>query len=158
MNPKVRILIILLLGVVIVIPTTIVNARATRIDFVGTELCDPATLYAESLWWAGPNLQVRGWTQTCYESADTSEMEGVTYLYDGLAVIGNNYVVNVNFLMITNEGGVWRGVCQLGANTDIIKCVGHGEGIYEGLELHSFPSPNNGEPTQFTGYVLDHSH
>jgi len=156
MNKRIFIILLLLIGAM-AIPVTIVSARATRIDFTGSEWCDPATLNAERLWWPGPNLQVRGWTQTCYETANIPQMNGTTYLYDGLAVIGNNYVVNVNFRMETTGGGVWTGVCQLPANTDVIKCIGHGEGVYEGLELHWFPGPNMGTPTPFTGYILDHS-
>ena len=102
------------------------------------------------------SMEVRGWTQTCHEAADILQMTGTTYLYDGLASVGNNYIVNIKFRMDTDEGGVWAGNCVLAANTLIIKCVGHGEGIYEGLELHWFPAPNFGNTTSFTGTILDH--
>lgn len=156
MNTRLHILIIFLLVGIILMPAANVNAGATRIEFTGTEWCDPDTLTAERVWTAGPNLHARSWTQTCYETADIPYMNGTTYLYDGLANVGSHYIINVKFRMVTVVEGVWVGNCELPANTNTINCVGHGEGIYEGLELHWFAHPNSGEPTPFTGYIIDH--
>ncbi len=147
---------VLALGVVgtITMPATNVSAKAARIAFTGTEMCSPDTMTAMRLWMAGPNLQVRGWTETCNDTADIPQMTGTVYLYDGLAIIGRNYIINVKFRMETTEGGVWVGTALLAADSNIINCVGHGEGIYEGLELHWFLDNSNGDPKPFYGYIM----
>jgi hypothetical protein len=157
MNTKLRFLIIILLVGTILLPASIVSAKANRIEFTGTETCDKSTTVLPRIWLAGPNLQIRGFSQTCYETESIPEMTGTTYLYDGVVVVKSdgNYMVKVKFRLETDEGGVWVGSAEKPVNATLIECVGHGEGIYKGLELHWFLEDGDIKPGY--GYIIDHS-
>jgi hypothetical protein len=156
MSNRFLVLIIFLLVSSLLLPVNAANAQAERTEFTGWEVCDAETLSAMRLWMAGPNFQVRGWSETAYETASIAQMTGTTYIYDGLAIIGKNYIVNAKFRMETDEGGVWVGVSRKAADSPTITSIGHGEGIYEGLEFRLYQNmcTEGGQP--FHGYIIDH--
>lgn len=162
MNTRLSILGILVLIIALLLPTAAAGAQAIRIEFTGTEWCDPNSFDFSDLraWMAGPNFQAKGWAQTCYETANIPQMTGTTYLYDAQTrIVGSEGKVQFTgkFRLETVEGGVWTGSWTLLGDATI-QSIGHGEGLYEGLELHWFSIPNTGEGlTQTNGYILDHS-
>jgi hypothetical protein len=158
MKTKFYIFLVLLLAVGFILPVKPVSARTTRIEFKGSEWCDPSTMSAIKAWLAGPNLQVRGFSQVCSDTADIPQMTGTTYLYDGkVSFVGEveNFVINGKLRTETDEGGVWVASWQLGANSNIVQIIGHGEGIYEGLQLHWFVVESDEDSSPFEGYILD---
>ena len=153
MNTKLRILIVILLAATILLPAAQASARTTRIEFTGSEWCDPDTLTVAREWMAGPNYQARGLTQVCYDTADIPQMTGTDYLSDGNVKFigsGGNLILSGKLRMETGEGGVWVGSWTLPANSTTIQVIGHGEGKYEGMKLHWFLSLDG----PFYGYIL----
>jgi hypothetical protein len=149
-----HILFVLTLVFSLLFPMTIASANPNRIDFSGSEWCDPSTLNVIREWMAGPNYQARGLTQVCYDTADIPQMTGTDYLSDGRVIfVGNtgDLVLTGKLRMVTNEGGVWVGSWRLPANSDTVQVIGHGEGIYEGLQLHWFLNLDG----PFEGYIVD---
>jgi hypothetical protein len=157
MKSVLRILIVLMLIVGVLMLVTIASAKTARIDFTGSEWCDPDTFTLIREWMAGPNYQAKGLTEICYDTADIPQMTGTDYLYDGrISFVGNsdNFILSGKLRMETDEGGVWMGSWTLPANSNTIKVVGHGEGIYEGLQLHWFLDLDG----PFYGYIIDQGH
>jgi len=133
------------------IPTP-VRADNNRISFTGYETgCDGWVV--ERGWEAGNTLHLRIDSQTCYEVGDIPQYIGTLYAYDGVVNIGGKFVtVNGKFSMETDEGGVWVGNFELPANSNTIKGVGHGEGMYAGQQIHVF---TNNETGEFWGYIIN---
>ena len=129
-------------------------AKNERIYFTGSETgCDAEVIDRE--WASGPNYHFRIDTQTCYEVGDTPQFIGTLYAYDGVINIsggGSIITINGKFRMETDEGGVWVGNFELPANSNTIKGVGHGEGMYAGQQIHVF---TNNETGEFWGYIIN---
>jgi len=113
-------------------------AENERIYFTGYESgCDSAVIDRD--WASGPNYHLRIDTQTCYEVGDIPQFTGTLYAYDGVINVsggGSMITINGKFRMETEEGGVWVGSFERPANTNILRGVGHGEGMYEGQHIY----------------------
>ena len=141
----------LVLGVLL--PVSSAGAKPARIEFTGSESCTGDLKFIRQ-WITGPNFQARGLTETCLDTADIPEMTGIDYLYDGkVSIVGENgnFILSGKLRMESNEGGAWVGSWVLPANSDTIQVIGHGEGIYEGYQLHWFLSLDG----PFYGYIIE---
>ena len=149
-----RILFVILLVAAMLASTGVASAKTTRIDFSGSEVCDESTLTIAKIIEAGPNLHLMQITQTCYDTASSSKLTGTDYLTGGNMHIvggGKNFILTGTLRMESTEGGVWVGSWVLPANSNTIKVVAHGEGLYAGLQLHWFLSLDG----PFSGYILN---
>ena len=146
-----RILFVLVLVTAILASTSIASAKTTRIEFTGSEWCDEDTLIFEREKLAGPNMQIKHITQVCYDTASIPQLSGTDYLTDGdMHVVGQNFIIDGNLRMESDEGGVWVGSWVLPAHTNTIKVIAHGEGLYEGMILHWYLSLDG----PFWGYIF----
>jgi hypothetical protein len=149
-----RILFVVVMATVFFAATGVANAQTTRIDFTGSEWCDPDTFLFGSAREAGPNLLIRGITQVCYDSASIPQLTGTDFLSNAsLQLIGTgpNFILTGKLRMESAEGGVWVGSWVLPANTNTIMVIAHGEGLYNGMQLHWFLT----EDGPFWGYILN---
>jgi hypothetical protein len=151
MKTTLRVLLVLVLTFIVLLPTKIASAKETRIEFTGYEECTGDTLIIPVEWYPGRNWQARGATETCVDTADTPMMIGEDHLYDMAAhsVGVGNFILNGKLRMETYEGGIWVGSWELIPSTYIIKVIAHGEGVYEGMQLHWFLSLEG----PFHGYI-----
>jgi hypothetical protein len=154
MKHTVRILIGLCLVLSVLLPLTIASAKPTRIDFTGSEWCDPNTFVFTREWWDGDNYHARGISQTCYDTATIPQMTGMDYLYDSRLDAFDNFAQmkmsgKLNF--VSDEGGEWVATWKLPLDSETITVIGHGKGKYKGLELHWFLKLDG----SFQGYILD---
>ncbi len=128
------------------------HAANMRIYFTGTETgCDPLIPGRE--WSSGPNYHIHVESQTCYEAATIAQFTGANYPHDGVInLVGGGSVLTITgkFRMETNEGGIWVGSFTWPANTNILTGIGHGQGIYKGLNMHVFVDETTG---MFSGYI-----
>ncbi len=144
-----RILFVIVLLAAILLTATTASAKTTRIDFTGSETCSPDVNF-ERVKLAGPNLQIKHITSVCYDTASIPQLTGTDYLTDGdMHYAGPNWILVGNLRMESDEGGVWVGSWVLPANADTIQVVAHGEGLYEGMELHWYLSLDG----PFSGYI-----
>jgi len=149
-----RNLTIFILVIGMLLPLTVASAKTIRTDFTGFEWCDPDTLTVIREWIAGPNYQARGLIQVCHDTADIQQMTGTDYLSDARVIIVETtgaFILTGKLRMETDEGGVWVGSWTLPANSDTVQVIGHGEGLYEGLQLHWFLRLDG----PFYGYITD---
>ncbi len=157
MKTSVRILIISMLIIGILLPASPASAKSNRIDFTGSEWCDQESFTSARIWEAGPNLHLDGITQTCHDIASIPKLTGTDYLIEArmnLVGSGPNFNLSGKLRMESLEGGVWVGSWVLPANTNIIQVIAHGEGLYEGLELHWFLTETGSGGGPFSGYIL----
>ncbi len=130
-------------------------AQATRIDFTGFERCPKPPLWLRA-WEAGPNFLMTGMTSTCYDRADIPQLTGTDYLLGSTMKYvgtGPNWILTGKLRMESKEGGVWEGSWVLPANATTIQVIAHGEGLYEGLQLHWFLTLDG----PFWGYITQTS-
>ncbi len=154
MKSKKYILLIVILLAAILLTTTTASAKTTRIDFTGSEWCDPDTLMIDKIQPAGPNLHIKHITSVCYDTASIPQLTGIDHLTDGdVHFAGPNWILVGNLRMESNEGGVWVGSWVLPANSTTIQVVAHGEGMYEGMELHWFLDAEC-DVCSFSGYII----
>jgi len=148
-----RILFIIVLVAAILATTGAASAKTMRIDFTGSEWCDPDTFLFARVWESGPNLHIDGITQTCYDTASIPQLTGTNNLFDArinLVGGGPNFNLSGKLRMESAEGGVWVGSWVWPANAATIQVIAHGEGLYEGQQLHWFLV--DGGP--FWGYIV----
>lgn len=153
MKDKKYVLLAFMLITAILLTTTVANAEGTRNYFTGSEWCDPDTFIFARVWESGPNAHLDGITQTCHDTANIPQLMGTDYLFDArinLVGGGPNFILSGKLLMQSDEGGVWVGSWVLPANTTTIQVIAHGEGLYEGQQLHWFLDEENGS---FSGYI-----
>ncbi len=146
-----RIMFVIVLAALLVATTGAASAGTTRIYFTGAEKCDAAVFPQD--WMAGPNWQARGIYSVCHDRATIPQYTGTSYLSDGRLqwLVGQvNPILASDLRMETKEGGVWVGSAVLPANTDEVKIVMHGEGLYAGQQIHVFLSYNY---STFWGYI-----
>jgi len=140
------------------LPAPSASAKSTRIDFTGIEWCDPDTFVVTREWMSGPNnYHSRGLSQTCYETATIPQMTGTVYLYNFRINAFDNFSqaqVSGEFRFVSVEGGEFLGTATSPRSFVTFMAIGHGVGIYQGLELHWFLD-ESGEQTVFWGYILD---
>jgi hypothetical protein len=152
------ILLALLLVASLLASTGVASAKTHRINFSGSEWCDPATVNIGSVRQLGPNLQViKLISQTCYDTASVPQLTGTDYLKDAKLYVlnGNLFKMNGNLRMESSEGGAWEGHWVMPANSTTIQVTAHGKGLYKGMELHwflSLESDATGNNT-FWGYI-----
>lgn len=151
MKTILRILIVFLLAASVFLPMTATTATVTRIDFTGSEWCDPETLTLIREWMAGPNYQARGLAQTCYDVASISQATGKDYIEGRILAVGKpgNFILSGKNRIETDEGGVWVGSWVLPTNSDTIQLIAHGEGMYEGMMLYEYLNLDG----PFYGYI-----
>jgi hypothetical protein len=150
---RMKLFLVLTVIAALLLATMPASAETTRIDFTGFDSCDPDTLIFTRAWEAGPNLHIAGITQTCHDTASIPQLTGTTYLFDSrINLVGgeSNFIIFGKFRTESDEGGVWVGSWVLPANTSTIQVVGHGEGLYEGQQLHWFLDVSG----PFWGYIL----
>jgi hypothetical protein len=129
------------------------SAKSSRIDFTGSEWCDPETMFFDKVWLAGPNAHIGQLTQVCYDTASIPQLIGTDYLSGANVHFvggGKIFIMTGKLRMVSVEGGAWVGSWVLPANTTTIRVVAHGEGLYEGMVLHWFLSLDG----PFWGYIL----
>ncbi len=144
-----RILFVIVVTALLIATTGAASAGTTRIYFTGTEKCD--TVFIPEAWTAGPNWQARGIYSTCHDKATIPQYTGTSYLSDGrLQYVGQVTLLATDLRMETKEGGVWMGSGVLPANTDTVKIVMQGEGVYAGQQIHVFL---NVVYSTFWGYI-----
>ena len=128
------------------------RAEEARVYFTGIEAsCDP--LLPSRIWASGPNYHVRVQSQTCYEQGSIAQATGTNYASDGVInEVGHESILTVTgkFRLETNEGGIWVGSFTWPANTNLLRAVGQGQGMYEGLSIHMFLDQATGT---FWGYI-----
>lgn len=149
MKSKRYTLLAILLVLILLASAAPVSAKTTRVEFTGNEACDDPLILKE--WMSGPNYHANGITSTCYDTASIPELTGTDYLTDGrMKFVGPNFILVGTLRMESAEGGVWKGSWVLPANSTTIQVTGHGEGKYEGMELHWFLSLDG----PFWGYIV----
>lgn len=156
MKSKKYALLIVVLLASIMLTTTIASAKTTRSYFTGSEWCDPDTFLFTRVWESGPSLHLDGITQTCYDTASIPQLTGTDYLFDArMNFVGDgpNFILSGKLRMESAEGGVWVGSWVLPANTTTIQVVAHGEGLYEGQQLHWFLEETGTGSGPFSGYI-----
>jgi hypothetical protein len=134
----------------------VVHAENSRIYFTGSEWCDSNTFIFARIWESGPNLHLDQITQTCYDTASIPRLTGTDYLFDArmnLVGGGPNFILSGKLRMVSDEGGVWVGSWVLPANTTTIQIIAHGEGLYEGQQLHWFLEETGNGSGPFSGYI-----
>ena len=133
MKNLLRFFMILILVAVIMLPGTVASAKATRIDFTNTEICDEDFTFTRE-WWSGPNYHMAGITQTCHDTSEFAFAAGTVYLTDGeLNCVAHTCNMTGWSRFETDEGGVWVGRWSL--STGVFEYRAHGEGIYEGQQF-----------------------
>ncbi len=155
-----RILIAFAIVSVALLPASSASAKATRIEFTGTELCDPNWVVVRDWMSGSDNEHMRGISTTCVETATIPQMTGTVYIYDFRLNAFDNfsaYGLSGKFRFVSTEGGEFVGTTTSPRNFVYHMAVGHGVGKYEGLELHWFVY-ESGEQTVFSGYILDLGH
>jgi hypothetical protein len=128
------------------------RAENTRIYFTGSEQCNPDTFVFARIWESGPNLHISQIMQTCCDIADIPQLTGTDYLFDArVNLVGKGQIYNLSgkLRMESSEGGIWVGSWVLPANTSTIQVIAHGEGLYEGQQLHWFLVDSG----PFNGYI-----
>ena len=131
------------------------RAENTRIYFTGNEPgCDEwvVSRVVES----GPNLHLRIYSQTCHDEASIPQFTGTNYAYNGiLNFVGGGELVTITgkFHFVSVEGGIWDGNFTFHANANTLIGVGHGEGLYEGQDIHITTNISTGN---FWGYIDTH--
>jgi hypothetical protein len=68
-------------------------------------------------------------------------MTRTDYLYDSRLDAFENFAqmkMSGKLRLVSDEGGEWIATWKLSLGSDTITVIGHGKGIYEGLELHWF--------------------
>ncbi len=148
-----RILFLIVLAAMLIATTSAASAGTSCIYFTGGEKCGVPIFPRD--WMAGPNWQARGIYSVCQDRATIPQYTGTSYLSDGRLqwVVGQvNPLLATEIRMETKEGGVWVGSGVLPANTDTIKIVMHGKGLYDGLQIHVFLGY---EYSTFWGYIED---
>lgn len=129
---------------------TPVSAKATRIEFTGKEICDEPSFSKQ--WMAGFTWHANGITSTCHDTASIPELTGTDYLTGFTAqIVGKNFIMFGKLRMESTEGGAWVGSWVFPAHSTTIQVIAHGEGMYEGMELHWFLSLDG----PFWGYIID---
>ncbi len=147
-----RIAFVIVLASLLLATAGVASAQTARIDFSGSEWC-PDTFLFGSIRFPGPNLQIRDITQVCYDTASIPQLTGTDYLSDSnLHAVGKggNFILTGKLRMESVEGGAWVGTWVWATNMDTIQVVAHGEGKYEGMQLHWFLT----EEGPFWGYIL----
>jgi hypothetical protein len=164
MKTPFRILMVLVLSCGILLPTTMASAKETRIEFTGYEVCT-GELDILKEWYPGWNYQARGATETCIIPAEgnIAMLAGIDNISDMAGIfVGNwnnhfNVVLHGKLRLETYEGGVWVGSWEMTSSDFMIKIIAHGEGLYEGMQLHLYEdwlAEWNGEPSSpFYGYI-----
>ncbi len=112
---------------------------ATRISFTNHEVCDPGTFVWERAWLAGQVDQIRGITQTCYETASIPQMTGVAYLLDARLISVDDkptFVLGGKIRIEAQDNCVWVGGWTWPAKSRNVQVVAHGDGTCQGMELH----------------------
>jgi hypothetical protein len=148
-----RVLFAIVLAALLIATTGAASAGTTRIYFTGVEKCD-APIFPQN-WMAGPNWQARGIYSICHDRATIPQYTGTSYLSDGRLqwLVGQvNPILATDLRMETKEGGVWVGSGVFPANTDTVKIVMQGEGLYAGQEIRVFLSYEN---STIWGYIED---
>ena len=130
-----------------------IPARAdARTYFTGSETgCGALGVSRE--WPSGPNYHLRVDSQTCSEVGSIVEATGTIYLSDGVInLVGGGALATMTgkFRFETDEGGIWVGSFTWPANTMILKGVGRGQGLYEGLTIHMVLDQTT---SNFWGYI-----
>ena len=150
MKSKKCILLAVLSVLILLLSATTVSAKTTRVEFTGYEVCDPPLILKE--WVAGFTWHANGITSTCYDTASIPELTGTDYLTGFTAqMVGKNFIMFGKLRMESDEGGVWIGSWVFPAHSPTIQVIAHGEGMYEGMELHWFISLDG----PFWGYIID---
>lgn len=148
MKTFLNLLALLALLAILLAPSHAVDAKASRIDFTVVETCNDDMLMEKAMQ-AGPNFHAFGLTQTCNEDGSIPQATGTAYLSDGkLHVVGGNVIANGSCRIETVEGGVWQGRWTMSAG--VFEFVGHGEGIYAGMQYFSISNQNG----KSKGYIL----
>jgi hypothetical protein len=138
-----RVLLVIALAAMLVATTGAASAGTTRIYFTGKATCPDDWIFSR-MWEAGAvdNWQVRGIVSVCRDKGSIPQVTGTEYLTDGNIMWGPMLqpILTTKDRMETKEGGAWVGSAVLPANTDTIQINMHGEGLYEGMQLHMFES------------------
>ena len=155
MKATFRVLMVLVLAFVVLLPTTLASAKETRVEFTGYEICTHEDLVFSREWYPGHNVQDKDGSETCSDIADTPMMTGTDYVFDmsGRWVGDRNFMINGKIRMETDEGGVWVGSWEMPAHATTIKIIAHGEGLYEGMQLHWFITITDDIVFPFSGYI-----
>lgn len=137
-----RFFVILIIAAAVLLPTTVANAGATRIDFINTETCEDDITIARE-WLSGPNYHAAGLTQTCHDVGNIPQATGTVYLTDGqVNVVGNVVTMHGLSTFVTVEGGRWVGRWTYAAG--VFEVHAHGEGIYQGQQFVVLNNFNSG--------------
>jgi hypothetical protein len=143
-----RIAFIIVLAALLIATTGGASAGTTRTYFTGQANCDPDSVAVARAWMAGPNLQLQGISQLCYDTATIPQMEGIESITFG--IVGRKASLTGKDIMVTNEGGVWVGNWEWPASTWTLRIVMEGQGLYAGQQIHIFEDARDGS---FWGYI-----
>jgi hypothetical protein len=140
--------IVLVLLVMILMTSSPVSARVSRIDFyfTGGDLCTPVLNPPHV---SGPNIHITG-TYTCRNEAFLMDgtplamRTGTFTWYEAQdQIVDGQDILTGKTRMVTDEGGVWEG--SFVSHNGEFRVVTHGEGIYKGMQEFEVNS---------TGYIL----
>ncbi len=155
MKPRRFMIVIALVAVLALAMPVAAYTGDSRIYFTGSEWCDSDSFTSARIWESGPNLHLDQITQTCYDTASIPQLTGTDYLFEArinLVGGGPNFNLSGKLRMESAEGGVWVGSWVLPAHTTTIQVIAHGEGLYEGQQLHWFLDEEAGS---FSGYIVE---
>ena len=153
MKSKRYILLSILLVMVLLLPTSTVNAKDEKIYFSGTDTCDWDGVTIERILEVGQaNWLAKGWTISCVEATNLPQVNGITTMHLNINQVGKVFFWVGKGQLVTDEGGVWDLNCVYPWPKPEAQCTGNGEGIYEGQQL--FMSVLGG--VSLDGYIVNH--
>ena len=136
------------------------GAKTARNYFTYTENCDFDSTQIEREIINGLKNPIDGnwitkhFTQTCYDEGSSSQVTGMTKIDLTFQIVGNGVWFFVGKArMETVEGGIWNLDCTMHSPSLEVNCVGHGEGIYEGLQI--FSTGHLPPDAQWSGYIVN---
>lgn len=149
-------LIVLVIALIFVLWTvSTVSAKSERIEFTFTEECDWGTFDPGREIFTGNNYFSRDMRIACLETATIPEYTGTAQPVMNLNYIGSQdrgfWVSQPEGSFVTDEGGIWNLNCRF--DGVVAQCVGHGEGLYVGMQVFVDFTPGVGG----TGYIVDHN-
>jgi hypothetical protein len=152
MKSKKYALLVILLVVALALPTATASAKNNPIYFTFSEFCDETTIdIGRTLVVGQNNVIFKSWKQTCYESSETPQLNGVLKMDINMNSVGNGVWFFVGHGRLETADGAWDVNCIYPWPSDDAQCVGKGEGAYEGQQIFFQGYPG----WQWAGYIVD---
>jgi hypothetical protein len=151
---KSKLLIGLTLALVLVLTTvSLVSAKTERKDFTYYSDCDWSTVDIQRIIENGQaNILWKHFTQACnIVDPSIDEVVGVEYIDISLNMVGIGIWKYTGKAQIIRDGSViWDMNCVYPWPSELARCVGQGQGIYEGYQIFKV---GGGDDMKWTGAI-----